>query len=295
MSDERAAEQQAFNMLDCFASVGARRFDVTLTNRQGNKLVFRRGVGISNLRSDLPRLLKETRSQEQNLILRPCPPPVFLQLDDLNPEGLQRVQPVSFLQMETSPGNGQAWLALTQSGAQDGAPALSADFARRVRKATGADPTASGATRVAGSFNFKEKHAPHFPQVKILHTAGGLTVTPAQLEELGFVVAAPEPETRPARQRSAPRPSRGKSWPSYERCLRDAPAKNDHSGPDTSRADFTWALIALDWGWSLEATTTQLMELSTKAKAEGQRYAERTVQRAAEALARRHNQPHNGP
>ena len=41
------------------------------------------------------------------------------------------------------------------------------DFARRLRKGTGADPTASGATRVAGSLNFKDKYAPDFPRVAI--------------------------------------------------------------------------------------------------------------------------------
>jgi hypothetical protein len=64
--------------------------------------------------------------------------------------------------MPPSPGNFQAWLALP--GAED------KDFARRLRKGTGADTTASGATRVAGSLNFKDKYAPHFPRVAI-HTA----------------------------------------------------------------------------------------------------------------------------
>ena len=48
-----------------------------------------------------------------------------------------------------------------------------ADFARRLRKGAGADPTASGATRIAGSQNFKEKYSPDFPYVRIVH------ITPA--------------------------------------------------------------------------------------------------------------------
>jgi RepB DNA-primase from phage plasmid len=55
-----------------------------------------------------------------------------------------------FLTIETSPGNFPAWLALP--GMED------KDFARRLRKGTGADTTASGATRVAGSVNFKDKY-----------------------------------------------------------------------------------------------------------------------------------------
>ena len=64
-----------------------------------------------------------------------------------------------FLVLETSPGNFQAWLALP--GRED------KEFARRVRRGTGADATASGATRVAGSLNFKDKYAPDFPRVAI--------------------------------------------------------------------------------------------------------------------------------
>ena len=47
------------------------------------------------------------------------------------------------------------------------------DFARRVRKGTGADATASGATRVAGSLNFKDKYAPDFPRVTIREARPG--------------------------------------------------------------------------------------------------------------------------
>ena len=70
-----------------------------------------------------------------------------------------------FLALETSPGNYQAWLAL--SGNED------KDFARRLRKGVGADATASGATRVAGSLNFKDKYAPNFPRVTIHAAAAG--------------------------------------------------------------------------------------------------------------------------
>ena len=41
------------------------------------------------------------------------------------------------------------------------------DLARRLRKGAGADPTASGATRISGSLNFKTKYAPEFPLVDV--------------------------------------------------------------------------------------------------------------------------------
>ena len=54
-----------------------------------------------------------------------------------------------------------------------------ADFARRLRKGAGADLAASGATRVSGSLNFKEKYAPAFPRVETVHASPGLVVTRA--------------------------------------------------------------------------------------------------------------------
>jgi hypothetical protein len=58
----------------------------------------------------------------------------------------------------------------------------------------GADPAASGATRVSGSLNFKAKYAPAFPRVKMVHASPGMLVTRAQLEALGVVASQ---ENRP--------------------------------------------------------------------------------------------------
>ena len=90
----------------------------------------------------------------------------FIQLDDLKADQLPPLARAAFLTLETSPGNFQAWLALPGS--------VNKDFARRLRKGTGADTTASGATRVAGSLNFKDKYAPNFPRVQIHAAQPGL-------------------------------------------------------------------------------------------------------------------------
>lgn len=268
-------------MLDSFASVRAGRYDLTYTDQEGNKQAFRRGVGADVLRRELPDLLHQATERKHNLILRPHPPPTFLQLDDLNAQTLRRVQPAAFLMLETSPGNFQAWLALTEPPD----PA----FARRVRRGAGADPTASGATRVAGSRNFKARYAPSFPLVQITYRADGHLITPLLLETLGLV-APPEPMA-PRVSRPVRDPQARRAWPDYDRCLAGAPIKHDHSGPDISRTDFTWCLIALDWGWSPEQTALQLLQCSAKAKTEGSRYTARTVTRAEEALARRQSSP----
>src|SRR5271165_7521594 len=107
---------------------------------------------------------------------------------------LPRLAPAVFLALETSPGNFQAWVAM--KGVED------KDFARRLRKGTGADPTASGATRVAGSFNFKDKYAPDFPRVAILQVNSGRLAEATELEKLGLVAA---PEIAPEQLTPLPR------------------------------------------------------------------------------------------
>ena len=82
---------------------------------------------------------------------------------------MPRLAPAVFLALETSPGNFQAWLAMPRREDKE--------FARRLRKGTGADATASGATRVAGSLNFKDKYAPDFPRVAIRQAQPGRMAT----------------------------------------------------------------------------------------------------------------------
>ena len=120
----------------------------------------------------------------------------FIQLDDLKADQLARLAPAVFLTLETSPGNFQAWVALP--GSED------KDFARRLRKGAGADATASGATRVAGSLNFKDKYAPDFPRVTIRQAQSGRLTSAAELERLGLV-AAPEDCRAAASHRPCPR------------------------------------------------------------------------------------------
>jgi hypothetical protein len=57
--------------------------------------------------------------------------------------------------------------------------------------------------------------------------------------------------------------------------------------PDISRADFTFCLLAIDWGWGIEETAERLMVHSRKARENGEAYARLTANRAADAVARR--------
>lgn len=277
----RGAGEEALRMLDIFASVDVQHFDITHTNIQGEKRGFRSMQSLAQTRNSMPYLLESAPRRQNNVIVRPHSPPsvLLVQLDDLNAERIERVREISFLILATSPGNFQAWVAVQNAqGSSD------IDFARRLRKGAGADPTASGATRMAGTRNFKSKYAPDFPIVKIAEAQPGRVVTRDQLEALRLV-AQPE-ATATAYPVRATRRARGR-WPSYAHTLARAPLAHNSDAKDISRADFTWCMIAIDWGWSVEDTAARLLEESPKAQENGAAYAQLTAQNAAAAVERR--------
>jgi RepB DNA-primase from phage plasmid len=276
-----AAAQPALAMLAIFATVGVERFDLTLTNLAGGKVAFRGHRPLSELHTTLPPLLEAAVRQQHNVIVRPRRNgPALIQLDDLDDNAEARLRPMSFLTLRTSPGNYQAWVAVADADA---------GFARRLRKGAAADLSASGATRLSGSWNFKQKYAPSFPRVETVHARPGLVVTRADLEALGVVAPLENLAASPPPARASHRSGR-RGWPNYQRCVKHAPPTKDGSRPDISRADFTFCLLALDWGWEIEETAARLMQESSKAQENGEAYARRTAGNAAAALARRHGQ-----
>ena len=275
------AETQALDMLSLFVSVGAQAFDLTLTDLHGKKPPegYLSNRSAAELSHAIGAILSNAAAQQHNVILRPRKNPraELIQLDDLKPEDASRLAPFAFLVLSTSPGNCQAWIAVSDSVA---------DFARRLRKGANADPTASGATRIAGHPNFKSKYAPCFPTVEITVSNPGRIVTRAELETSGFV-APPEPAKKNPVRVSPPYTGRRK-WPSYQRCVRSAPpAHGGELRPDISRADFAWCMTAIDWGWSIEDTAARLLQESAKAKENGESYALVSAQNAAAAVQRR--------
>lgn len=267
-----AAATEAEAMLSTFASVGATHFDVTLKDQETGKVWFERGRAASELIGSLPSLL-ERAGQEMDIIVRPrgdhasC----LIQLDDLTAEGVQMVRDVAFAIIETSRDNFQAWVAVAQAGETT---------AGRLRKQMAADLNASGAVRLCGTLNHKKEHAPHFPAVRLVEAHTGRTTTTAELEAAGLL-SRPPPE--PPRAPALPR-YQSRTLPDYERCLRDAPARHSGTGPDISRADWQFALIAAARRFSAGEIAAELMKCSEKARREGPRYAERTARRAAEVV-----------
>jgi hypothetical protein len=264
-------------MLETFASVGVTDFDITHTNIDGEKRGFRPRQTLQQVRTSMPHLVTFAAQRKNNVIVRPHSSIAQLvQLDDLDASAVERITPVAFLVLATSPGNHQAWVAI--------APPAVADLPRRLKRGTGADLTASGATRVAGTANFKRKYEPEFPIVAILDATPGRTVNAEQLEQLGLVVP-PDPG-RPA-PASLPSRATSRAWPSYERCLESAPRARDGDRADVSRADFAWCLLAIDWGHDPHVTAARLMQKSSKARENGEAYARLTAERAAAVVMRR--------
>jgi hypothetical protein len=272
---------EAVRMLDAFASVGARRFDVTFLDIDGQKRGFRSQQSVMQLRNSLPMLLPGLTERRNSFVVRPHPGDAALvQLDDLDGAALERLKDVAFLTLATSPGNHQAWVAF--SGV---APADARDLGRRLRKGTGADLSASGATRVAGTVNYKRKYEPEFPTVTVVSATPGRMVTLQTLVQLGLL-ARPEVVARATPLRVSP--SGERRWPDYQRCVNGAPLNHGKSSPDISRADFFWCLMAAQRGWGEEEIAARLMELSAKARENGEAYARLTAQNATAACARQH-------
>lgn len=269
--------EQACQMLDIFASLEVHTLDLTRTDVDGRKRSFRAAQSLEALRRWMPSLVRSAIQCRHNLIVRPKGGTAELvQLDDLRGTKLERVRSAAFLILTTSAENHQAWVAVRECGP---------DFARRLRQGSGADPSASGATRVAGTLNFKRQYAPDFPTVQILEATPRRIVTRDELEAAGLAAASdPIPVVRPVRARPK---WRAKAWPSYERCLQNAPSAHRSDRPDVSRADFTFCLLAIDWGWSIEEACARLLEKSSKARENGEGYARLTAQRAAAAVDRR--------
>jgi hypothetical protein len=158
---------------------------------------------------------------------------------------------------------------------------LEKDLAHRVRKETGADATASGATRIAGSFNFKEKYAPNFPRVKIHSARSGYLTTTAELDQLGVIAPPDRFPPLPATHHRPPS-VKNRPWPDYTHSLERAPPNSEGTGPDTSRADIVWCMTAITWGYEITETAARLIQgPRSKAHKRGETYALATARKAA--------------
>ncbi len=275
-NDESSPLSQASQMIEAFESVGACNFEVTTTNESGRKINYQGDLTADGIRGMLGEMLSECESKQHNAIVRPSGEIDLVQLDDLDRKTIETVADYSFLILETSDANYQAWIAV--KGADK-------EIIRRLKQGTGADMSASGATRIAGSRNFKSKHAPSYPLVRLIATTPGLVLTSAELESSGLLAEQERKLPAPRYAPIAPVSHNGsKSWPSYDRCLSDAPKARNHDGRDRSNADWHFCLFSIDRGFGVEETAHELIRESQKAKEQGFKYALQTAQRAAQSV-----------
>jgi hypothetical protein len=297
------AVNEALRMIDTFASVGTNKIHVTKTDINGI-VQWGKPYSPDNLLKRLPAMIRVAGRLEDcdlldktgnvigqaraggNLMVRPMSDTAaFIQLDDLTEANLDRVRPVAFLTVRTSPGNHQAWIAVPRFVSDQERK----DFTRRVKKQVSADSSATGSVRLAGTSNFKAKYAGNFPKVAIIDAAPGHMTTPEALESLGLV-APPDPSPTVVRFKPSGNPGTERSWPDYERCLLGAPTASDGDGPSRSHADFTWCMMAAQRGHSIEDTANRLLEVSTKAQERArlhdEGYALVTARNAADAAER---------
>jgi hypothetical protein len=184
-----------------------------------------------------------------NLTVRPfSDTTAFIQLDDLTEAKLDRVRPVAFLTVQTSPGNYQAWVAVPGFASNQDRK----DFTGRVKEQAKSDSSATDSVRLAGTYNFKHKYVGNYPKIAILDTAPGRRTTPEALEALGFV-APPRPPTvvRFKTPGNHSHSGSNKGWPDYDLCVKGAPVARE-GGADRSKADFVWCLMAAQRGHSAE-------------------------------------------
>jgi RepB DNA-primase from phage plasmid len=289
---------KALAMLAAFASVGARVFDLSLTDLSGApvKGLQRPGKSLKEMRRSIGHVLREAEHKQHNVIVRPrSATALLIQLDDFTAEKAAQVEPSAFMTVCTSPGNYQLWLAVSD-GPQESEREAAKLFRTRVRRSAGADHSATGAVRIAGSKNFKQKYAPAFPLIELTRVDAGRTITIAALEKTGLLA----PQKKPAIQPPAGVPlsvPRHKAqalglwyWPNYQQSLRGAPRKGDGT-PDRSLADFMWCKWALQRGHSIEQTAEKLSEVSAKAQERIRRRGDRgytllTARNAAAAVER---------
>jgi hypothetical protein len=257
-------------MIGAFVDLGVTNFDLSVLTvvadgHAGEEKV--RGhqlckADVREVRSRMVDILTEADQSHWSVVLRPrqIPGLLLVQLDDLRRDVIATIAGFSFLILETSPQNFQVWLAIRATLKQKD---LSAFF-RGLRRTVGADPCASGASRIAGSTNFKPKYAPNFPQVRIesLHTNN--IVSCEDLEAAGMV-ALEAPRFIPS-ARAVPQGKRG--YPDYNLALRGAPLRADGSGKDRSKADAFWCKWAAERGYHLDEIASELLRISAKAREE---------------------------
>lgn len=285
-SDLSDALADAQLMLTAFQRAGADYFDLTLKNLAGEKVKFQCRLSAGSFRSKLLTILDQAEQAFLSIIIRPHPrSELFIQLDDINAAAVGLISEFSFLVIETSPGNYQAFVAISKLNNK-----LEGESIRRqLIKIVSADEGATGAVRLAGSLNVKEKHRTAdgiFPRVKLISVAHGRIFTASELIAAGLIEDLPIDLPPQISTKFNAKKSRLRRAPIYEMAVGAVKPKQD-GNIDRSAVDAHYAVVCLDWGFTIEETISLLRTNSPKAAERSDGYVEKTVSWAREQIARR--------
>lgn len=234
-------------------------------------------------RDRLEGYLKRNQSRRESMTVRLRFKDNFdiIQCDDCPPEALEAFAPFSFLQVATSPGNGQSWIALADGlNAEEYRDLRFRLFAERAPFGKlGVNGGAHGSLRWPGSLNHKPKRRyadGESPRVQLLRSALRQVVTVAELEAAGLLGASPvKTNPRVVREMRGRLP---KGWPDINECY----ARFDR---DRSRAEFVWAMRAGAMGWPEARVAERLTQIGAKAiTRDRDGYVTSTVRKAFECL-----------
>jgi hypothetical protein len=265
---------EALRMLDAFVGVGPTNFDIAVikhvTERPDGRCHDEKVNGrqltnahFNEVRFRIHRILIEAEQEHWSVIIHPCrtSPAMIIQLDDLPEETVSSISPHAFLVTRTSPGSYQVWVAVVDANA--------GELARRLKRGTQADTNANGAGKIAGSRNWKPRHAPTFPPVVITCLNPGHKSSWDDLESTGFVASVAAPVAAPV----APGPGRAARgqvpiglWPDHDWVKGHQPKQRYSSGPNLDTVDAFWCKLAALRGYSLEAIAAKLLRVSTNAQ-----------------------------
>jgi hypothetical protein len=236
---------------------------------------------IAEFQENLPRLLaRNERSPVESMAVRVrwVGETHLLQMDECAPELLERLAPFSFMQIATSQGNGQAWLAFSEALTQEQYDELKRRLFSRLnptKSKEGVNGGAHGSVRWPGSLNRKPKRRyadGESPRVQLLSVQPGRTVSIAELDAAGLLAPAPPKKTSEQIREIKGRLPQG--WPSMDEYL----AKHE----DRSTAEFAWCCRAIEAGWPQYKVEEELARRGAKARTRTRdNYITETVANAA--------------
>jgi hypothetical protein len=253
---EHAAPQSAEVL--AFESVGVDSFTVVMLD-EASERAQAKDYTSAELREALPGLLKQNEASETSIIIRPKASNL-IQVDDVTAAQLEQLRPFALLGKETSPQSYQVWLSVTSD--KD-------ETRKRLLEKLGADTSASGATRIAGSINRKPKHREEPPRVSLVFVNKGRIVTVSELEQAGLLAPKTEPK-RAAEPQQTPITGARQVFPSYTKCLQSKDG-------DRSRADASFLKICEQRGINNQDAIAELKRVADRPKLDRDDYISRTA------------------